>query len=177
MEDAKWYVIHTYSSYEKKVKDSIDNAVKNRQLDHLILEVSVPTEMVTEVVELRGKQVEREVESKIFPGYVFIHMIMTDDSWYVVRNIRGVTGFIGEGNKPIPLSDQEVARFRVEHTGTVAVDYEVGDSVMITGGTMNGFIGVVESINLAEKTVNMQVNIMGKTSTAEVPITQVKPLE
>lgn len=177
MEDAKWYVIHTYSSYEKKVKDSIDNAVKNRQLDHLILEVSVPTEMVTEVVELRGKQVEREVENKIFPGYVFIHMIMTDDSWYVVRNIRGVTGFIGEGNKPIPLSDAEVARFRVEHQSTVQVDYEVGDSVMITGGSMNGFIGTVESINLVEKTVNMQVNIMGKTSTAEVPITQVKPLE
>ena len=138
---AKWYVVHTYSGYENKVATSIENAVENRKLHDLIQEVKVPTEMVTEIKDDK----KREVERKIFPSYVLVKMIMTDDSWYVVRNIRGVTGFVGPGSKPVPLTDEEVARLGVD-TGKVEVNFAVGDSVSVIAGYLDGFIGTVEAL-------------------------------
>lgn len=170
-DEAKWYVVHTYSGYENKVADSIVNAVENRQLHDLIHEVKIPTEMVTEIKDNQKKEVER----KLFPSYVLVKMIMTDDSWYVVRNIRGVTGFVGPGGKPIPLTEAEIARFGVE-TRTTEVNYAVGDSVMVSGGYMEGFVGVVDSIDLDKGLVRVTVSMMGKEVPVELELTQVQPL-
>ena len=170
-EEAKWYVVHTYSGYENKVADSIVNAVENRQLHDFIYEVKVPTEMVTEIKDNQT----REVERKLFPSYVLVKMIMTDDSWYVVRNIRGVTGFVGPGSKPIPLTEAEIARFGVE-TRTTEVNYTVGDSVMVSGGYMEGFVGVVDSIDTEKNRVCVTVSMMGKEVPVELELTQVQPL-
>ncbi len=173
-DEAKWYVVHTYSGYENKVADSIVNAVENRQLHDLIHEVKIPTEMVTEIKDNQKKEVER----KLFPSYVLVKMIMTDDSWYVVRNIRGVTGFVGSGNKAIPLTEEEIAALGVEkvETRTTEVNYAVGDSVMVSGGYMEGFVGVVDSIDLDKSLVRVTVSMMGKEVPVELELTQVQPL-
>lgn len=170
-EEAKWYVVHTYSGYENKVADSITNAVENRQLHHLIREVKVPTETVIEIKDNQKKEVER----KLFPSYVLVKMIMTDDSWYVVRNIRGVTGFVGPGSKPIPLSEAEVARFGVE-SHEIEVNYSVGDSVMVAGGYLEGFIGTVDEIDMDKLLVKVTVSMMGKEVPVELELQQVQPL-
>ena len=170
-DEARWYVVHTYSGYENKVADSITNAVENRQLHDLIHEVKIPTEMVVEVKDNQKKEVER----KLFPSYVLVKMIMTDDSWYVVRNIRGVTGFVGPGSKPIPLTEGEVARFGVE-TREVEVSYKVGDSVMVSGGYMEGFIGTVDEIDMDKQIVRVTVSMMGKEVPVELDLAQVQPL-
>ena len=170
-DEARWYVVHTYSGYENKVADSITNAVENRQLHDLIHEVKIPTEMVVEVKDNQKKEVER----KLFPSYVLVKMIMTDDSWYVVRNIRGVTGFVGPGSKPIPLTEEEVARFGVE-TREVEVSYKVGDSVMVSGGYMEGFIGMVDEIDMDKQIVRVTVSMMGKEVPVELDLAQVQPL-
>ena len=170
-DEAKWYVVHTYSGYENKVADSIVNAVENRQLHDLIHEVKIPTEMVTEIKDNQ----KREVERKLFPSYVLVKMIMTDDSWYVVRNIRGVTGFVGPGSKPIPLTEAEIARFGVE-TRATEVNYAVGDSVMVSGGYMEGYVGVVDSIDTEKNRVCVTVSMMGKEVPVELELTQVQPL-
>ena len=170
-EEAKWYVVHTYSGYENKVADSIVNAVENRQLHDLIHEVKIPVEKVTEIKDNE----KREVERKLFPSYVLVKMIMTDDSWYVVRNIRGVTGFVGPGSKPVPLTEAEIARFGVE-TRKVEVNYTVGDSVMVSGGYMEGFVGVVDSIDTEKNRVCVTVSMMGKEVPVELELTQVQPL-
>ena len=170
-DEARWYVVHTYSGYENKVADSIVNAVENRQLHDLIQEVKIPTEKVTEIKDNQKKEVER----KLFPSYVLVKMIMTDDSWYVVRNIRGVTGFVGPGSKPVPLTDAEVARFGVE-TRDIEVNYAPGDSVMVAEGPMEGFIGIVESIDMDKQIVRVQVSMMGKEVPVELELTQVKTL-
>ena len=170
-EEAKWYVVHTYSGYENKVADSITNAVENRQLHDLIHEVKIPTEMVTEIKDNQ----KREVERKLFPSYVLVKMIMTDDSWYVVRNIRGVTGFVGPGSKPVPLTEAEIARFGVE-TRTVEVNYAVGDNVMVSGGYMEGFMGVVDSIDTEKNRVFVTVSMMGKEVPVELELTQGQPV-
>ena len=130
-DESRWYVVHTYSGYENKVASNLETTVENRQLHDLIQEIRVPTETVTEVKD--GKQ--REVERKIFPGYVLVKMVMTDESWYIVRNIRGCTGFVGPSSKPIPLTDAEVARLGVE-SREVEVSYAIGDSVQIIDGPM-----------------------------------------
>ena len=171
-DEARWYVVHTYSGYENKVADSIVNAVENRQLHDLIHEVKIPTEMVTEIKDKQKKEVER----KLFPSYVLVKMIMTDDSWYVVRNIRGVTGFVGPGSKPIPLTDEEVARFGVE-TRRAEVSYQVGDSVMVSEGYMEGFIGTVDAIDMDKQVVRVTVSMMGKEVPVELELTQVQPLD
>ena len=170
-DEAKWYVVHTYSGYENKVADSIVNAVENRQLHDLIHEVKIPVEKVTEIKDNE----KREVERKLFPSYVLVKMIMTDDSWYVVRNIRGVTGFVGPGSKPVPLTEAEIARFGVE-TRTTEVNYTVGDSVMVSGGYMEGFVGVVDSIDTEKNRVCVTVSMMGKEVPVELELTQVQPL-
>ena len=166
-QQARWYVVHTYSGYENIVAASIMNAVENRQLHDLIREVRVPT-------EIKDNQ-KREKERKIFPSYVLVKMIMTDDSWYVVRNIRGVTGFVGSGSKPIPLTEEEVARLGVDNKEVVA-SYTKGDSVMVAHGPMEGFIGVVEAIDIDKQLVRVMVSMMGKDVPVELELTQVNPL-
>jgi len=170
-EEARWCVVHTYSGYENKVADSIIKAVDNRQLQHLITEVKIPTETVIEIKDDQKKEVER----KLFPSYVLVKMIMTDDSWYVVRNIRGVTGFVGPGSKPVPLTDAEVARFGVE-SHQVEVNYTVGDNVLVSTGYFEGFIGIVNSIDMDNQTVKVTVSMMGKDVSVELELTQVKPV-
>ena len=171
-EEAKWYVVHTYSGYENKVASSIENAVENRKLHDLIQEVKVPTETVVEVKDNK----KREVERKIFPSYVLVKMVVTDESWYVVRNIRGVTGFVGPGSKPIPLTDEEVARFKVE-VKEVVLDFQVGDSVRVSDGYLEGFIGVVNSIDTDKGTVKVTVSMMGKDVPVELELEQVESLD
>ncbi len=168
---AKWYVVHTYSGYEKKVSQDLEKMVESRRLTDLICDVKVPTEMVPEVKD--GK--EREVERKLFPGYVLVKMFMTDESWYIVRNTRGVTGFVGASSKPIPLSDKEVEALGVEKH-EVQLDYEVGVNVQITEGPMAGFIGIVQSINKEERTVGVLVSMFGRETPAELGFADVKPL-
>ena len=159
---AKWYVVHTYSGYENKVATSIENAVENRKLHDLIQEVRVPTETVVEIKDDK----KREVERKLFPSYVLVKMIMTDDSWYVVRNIRGVTGFVGPGSKPVPLTDEEVARLGVD-TGKVEVNFAVGDSVSVVSGYLD-----------PEKNyVRVVVSMMGKDVPVELELGQVRALD
>lgn len=170
-ESARWYVVHTYSGYENKVAGSIENAVENRKLQDLICEVRVPTETVTEITE-KGK---KDVERKVFPGYVLIKMVMNDETWYIVRNIRGVTGFVGPGSKPVPLTDDEVMRLGVEKN-EIEISFAVGDSVSITGDVFNGFIGQVSSIDKEKGTVRVIVSMMGKDVPVELALKDVAPL-
>lgn len=171
MESVKWYVVHTYSGYENKVKANIEKTIENRGLQDLIMDVQVPMEEVIETKDNKKKSVMR----KVFPGYVLIKMIMTDDSWYVVRNTRGVTGFVGPGSKPVPLTDEEVLAMGVE-AAVVNVDYEVGDNVRVTSGPLESFIGVVEEINVEKKKVRVSVSMFGRETPVELEFNQVEPL-
>ncbi len=167
-EEAKWYVVHTYSGYENKVMTTLMQAVESRHLQDRICEVFVPTETVVEV----GKDnKQKEVERKLFPGYVFVKMIMSDDAWYIVRNTRGVTGFVGSATKPIPLTEQEVKNLGVEKK-QVEVNYSVGDTVQIIGGALEGFTGTVESIDVDNNVVKVIVSMFGRSTPAEVELGQ-----
>ncbi len=168
-EAAKWYVIHTYSGYENKVAQDIEKVVENRKLHDMILEVRVPTEKVTEITD--GKT--REVERKTFPSYVLLKMIYTDDTWHVVKNIRGVTGFVGPASEPTPLSEAEVAALGVETGTTTEVNYAVGDTIMIAGTAMDGFVGVVQNINMEDGTVDVMVSMFGRETPATVALNQI----
>lgn len=167
-EAAKWYVVHTYSGYENKVATNIEKVVENRRLDDLILEVRVPTEKVTEIKDNK----KHEVERKIFPGYVLVKMVMTDDSWYVVRNTRGVTGFVGPGSKPVPLTNDEVLALGVEKREQVEVSYKVGDSVKIIDGPLEGFIGTVEELDTEKNKVKVVVSMFGRETPVELELSQ-----
>ncbi len=170
-ETAKWYVTHTYSGYENKVKDTIDKVVENRNLRDLIPMVSIPTEHVKELTETNK---EREVDRKIFPGYVLVKMVLNDDSWYVVRNVRGVTGFVGPASKPVPLSDKEVAALGVDTNETIVeVNIKEGDRVKITSGTMEGFVGEVKNVNTEDMTVDVSVSMFGRETLATLEISKV----
>ncbi len=171
-EEAKWYVVHTYSGYENKVASNLEKTVENRGLQDLIREVKVPTETVTEIEDSKS----REVERKIFPGYVFIKMVYTDETWYVVRNIRGCTGFVGPSSEPIPLTDEEVARMGVE-TKTVEISYKVGDSVRITDGPLEDFVGIVEEIDAEKNCVRVTVSMFGRDTSAELELNQAELVE
>ena len=168
-ETAKWYVIHTYSGYENKVANNIETAVENQNLRELIEEVCVPTE---KVLELRDDGKEREVERKIFPGYVLVKMILTDDSWYVIRNTRGVTGFVGPGSKPVPLSEKEVAALGVEKVH-VEVNYKEGDNVRVVSGPLEGFSGVVDAVDIERSIVTITVSMFGRDNQVELALNQV----
>lgn len=172
-EDAKWYVAHTYSGYENKVKDNIEKTVENRGMQDLILDIQVPTE---DVIEEKGDE-KKVVKRKIFPGYVIIKMILTDESWYVVRNTRGVTGFVGPGSKAVPLSDAEVERMGVEIIRMKDIDFAVGDNVSIKSGPMEGFSGKVTSINNETRKVNVAVSMFGRETPVEIDYTQVEHME
>lgn len=170
--EARWYVVHTYSGYENKVASNLETTVENRNLGHLIQEIRVPTEKVTEIKDNKS----REVERKVFPGYVIVKMIMNDDSWYIVRNIRGCTGFVGPSSKPVPLTDEEVERLGVE-IKNVEVDYNVGDSVRIIDGPFDDSVGVVDELNKEKNSVRVIIHMFGRETPVELELHQVEPVE
>ncbi|MPM21754.1 Transcription termination/antitermination protein NusG [bioreactor metagenome] len=167
-ENAKWYVVHTYSGYENKVMTNLEKTVENRKLHDLIMDVRVPTETVTEIKDNETKEVKR----KLFPGYVLVKMVMTDESWYVVRNIRGVTGFVGPSSKPVPLSPEEVAKLDVG-SHSIEVSYKVGDVVRINDGPLSGYLGQVEAIETENNLVRVVVSMFGRETPIELTLGQV----
>ena len=171
-DELKWYVAHTYSGYENTVAVSIEQAVENRNMHDLIAEVSIPMETVTEITENGPKTVER----KVFPGYVLVKMVMTDETWHLVRNIRGVTGFVGAANKAIPLTEEEILALGVEKR-EVKVSYAVGDSVKITDGALESFIGTVEELDVERGKVRVVVSMFGRETPVELELDQVEPLK
>ena len=167
-EPARWYVVHTYSGYENKVMANLERAVENRKLHDLIQDIRVPMETI---IEVRDNET-REVKRKSFPGYVLVKMVMTNVSWYVVRNIRGVTGFVGTSTTPIPLTDEEVASLDVE-AKEVVISFEVGDLVKITDGVLSGFFGQIESIEPENKKAHVVVSILGRETPVELDLVQI----
>ena len=173
MDDAKWYVVHTYSGYENKVKANIEKTVENRNLHDQILEVIVPLETVVEIKDGSKKAAQK----KMFPGYVLVKMVMNDDSWYVVRNTRGVTGFVGPGSKPVPLTDEEMVNLGI--TGgeeKVELDLEVGDAVVVTGGAWKDTTGLIQSINDTKQMVTINVELFGRETPVEISFAEVKKM-
>lgn len=166
---AKWYVVHTYSGYENKVKANIEKTIENRGIVDTILDIQVPLE---EVVEMKGDE-KRVVLRKKFPGYVIIKMIMTDESWYIVRNTRGVTGFVGPGSKPVPLTDEEVENMGIEQQ-TIVLNYAEGDSVKIKFGPLADFVGVVQEISMEKRKVRVIVSMFGRETPVELEFNQVE---
>ena len=171
-EAARWYVVHTYSGYENTVKATIEKTVQSRQLQDQILTVSIPMETVTEITEAGHA---KEVERKVFPGYVLIKMVMTDDTWHLVRNVRGVTGFVGSANKAIPLSEEEVLAMGMEKH-EIVVRYSVGDNVRIIDGPLAGFAGTVEDIEPEKNSVTVVVSMFGRETPVELELDQVEVL-
>ena len=170
-EEAKWYVIHTYSGYKNKVASNLKKTIENHKMKDMIQEVIVPTETVTEIKDNKERQVERNV----FPGYVLVKMILDDDSWYVVRNIRGCTGFVGASAKPLPLSPEEVKKLGVERK-TVKLSYKLGESVRITEGPLANMVGVVKKIDTENKLVNVTVSMFGRETPVELQLGQIEPV-
>ncbi len=192
-EISKWYVVHTYSGYENKVATNIEKIVENRKMHDLILEVKVPTEIVVESKDSEDKEtgerviVKKEVERKIFPGYVMVKVAvfedeetgdleMTDDTWYVIRNTRGVTGFVGPESKPIPLTEAEVYAMGVEKK-VVKIDYEVGDMVSIIDGAFEGIIGTVRELDVENNVVCVVISMLGRETPVDLELDQVEKVE
>lgn len=171
MSEANWYVVHTYSGYENKVKTNIEQSIENRKLQDQILEVSVPTQ---EVVELKNG-VRKVSEKKLFPGYVLINMVMNDDTWYVVRNTRGVTGFVGQGSKPVPLSAEEMMTLGVKKE-RVDVDFTEGETVNVIAGVWEGTAGIIKRIDESRQTVTISVDMFGRETPVELNFNEVKKM-
>lgn len=168
MAEANWYVVHTYSGYENKVKQNIEKTIENRNLQDLILEVSVPMETV---IEIKG-DVKKPVERKLFPGYVFVNMVMNDDTWYVVRNTRGVTGFVGPGSKPVPLTPQEMANMGVGG----GFDIKVGDTIEVTSEPWLGLVAEVKQVNMDKECVTINVDMLGRENLVEISFSYIKKI-
>ena len=171
MAEAHWYVVHTYSGYENKVKANIDKTIENRHLEDQILEVRVPLEEVTEV----KNGVKKQVSKKMFPGYVLIHMIMNDDTWYVVRNTRGVTGFVGPGSKPVPLTEEEMLPLGIKKE-EIQVDFAEGDTVVVTGGAWKDTVGVITALNVQKQTATINVELFGRETPVEISFAEIKQM-
>ena len=171
-DEARWYVVHTYSGYENAVAATIGKAVENRKMQDLILEVNIPMETVTEVNDNQTKTVER----KIFPGYVLVKMVMTDESWHLVRNVRGATGFVGSDGKAIPLTDAEIQALGVERH-EVLVGYGLGDTVKVTDGPLDGFLGTVDELDAEKNRVRVIVSMFGRETPVDLELDQVEPVE
>jgi len=169
-DSAKWYVIHTYSGYENAVKTSIEKFVNGRDMHDMILQIEIPMETVTEVTETGAT---KEVERKVFPGYVLIKMVMTDETWHLVRNVRGVTGFVGTANKAIPLTEDEVLAMGMEKR-EIVVNYKEGDHVRIVDGPLSSFTGVVEEIEPEKDRVSVMVSMFGRETPVELELDQVE---
>ena len=168
--EAKWYVVHTYSGYENTVKATIEKTIETRHLEDLIHTVSIPMETVTEITDNGPKTYDR----KVYPGYVLVKMVYSDDTWHVIRNVRGVTGFVGtSSNDPTPLTDEEVYAMGVEKK-EIIVNYSVGDTVRIMDGPLSSFTGTVESIDVDSNSVNVVVSMFGRETTVEFELDQVE---
>lgn len=173
MSEANWYVVHTYSGYENKVKANIEKTIENRHLEEQILEVRVPMEEVTEVKNGVRKQVQR----KLFPGYVLLNMVMNDDTWYVVRNTRGVTGFVGPGSKPVPLTEEEMLPLGIgSGEAKLVMDLAVGDTVVVIGGAWKDTTGMIQSVNQAKQMVTINVELFGRETPVEISFAEVKKM-
>lgn len=171
MAEANWYVVHTYSGYENKVKADIEKTIENRHLEKEILEVRIPMQ---DVVELKNGA-KKQVQKKMFPGYVLINMVMNDDTWYVVRNTRGVTGFVGPGSKPVPLTEAEMRPLGIKEEKMV-VDFKEGDTVAITGGVWKDTVGVIQSMNESKQIVTINVELFGRETPVEISFAEVKKM-
>jgi transcriptional antiterminator NusG len=171
-ENAKWYVVHTYSGYENAVAAAILKSAENRRMQDLIFEVNIPMETVTEKTD----QGEKTYERKVFPGYVLVKMILTDESWHLVRNVRGATGFVGSDGKAIPLTEQEIYALGVEHK-EIVVGYGVGDTVKVTDGPLEGFIGTVEELDAEKDLVRVVVSMFGRETPVDLELDQVEPVK
>ena len=172
-DEAKWYVVHTYSGYENKVASTLQTTVENRGLQDMIPDVKVPTEIVTEI---RDDGSSKEVERKLYPGYVFVKMVYTDETWYVVRNIRGCTGFVGPSSKPVPLTEAEVYKMGVE-TRVVEVSYSVGDQVRIIDGPLEDFVGIVDELDTDKNYVKVTISMFGRETPVELELNQAEKLD
>ena len=170
--EALWYVVHTYSGYENKVKANIEKTIENRHLEDQILEVRVPMEEVVEVKNGTKKQVLR----KLFPGYVLINMIMNDDTWYVVRNTRGVTGFVGPGSKPVPLTEEEMKPLGIK-SDNVSIDFTEGDTIVVVAGAWKDTVGAVYKIDYNKQTVTINVELFGRDTPVEISFSEVRKLD
>ena len=171
MSEANWYVVHTYSGYENKVKANIEKTIENRHLEDQILEVRVPMQ---DVVEMRNGA-KKQVSKKLFPGYVLINMVMNDDTWYVVRNTRGVTGFVGPGSKPVPLTEEEMLPLGISNEN-VEIDFAEGDSVVVIGGVWKDTVGMIQSINENKQCVTINVDLFGRETPVEISFTEIKKM-
>ncbi len=171
-EEAKWYVVHTYSGYENKVASNLATTVENRHLEDWIKDICIPTETVVEVKDNQKKEVER----KLMPGYVLVKMVMTDDSWFVVRNIRGCTGFVGPNGKPVPLTEEEIAALGVEKH-EIEIRYAVGDTVRIVEGPLEGFSGTVDEINRENNKVRVTISMFGRETPVELELEQAELMD
>lgn len=171
MAEANWYVVHTYSGYENKVKANIEKTIENRHLEEEILEVRVPMQ---EVIELRNGA-RKQIQKKMFPGYVLINMVMNDDTWYVVRNTRGVTGFVGPGSKPVPLTEAEMIPLGINE-GKLVVDFSVGDMVTVIGGVWKDTVGVIQSMNENKQIVTINVELFGRETPVEISFAEVRKM-
>lgn len=171
MADANWYVVHTYSGYENKVKANIEKTIENRHLEEEILEVRVPLQDVVEV----KNGAKKTVQKKMFPGYVLINMVMNDDTWYVVRNTRGVTGFVGPGSKPVPLSEAEMKPLGIK-TENVSVDFEEGDTIAVVAGVWKDTVGMVQSMNYNKQTATINVELFGRETPVEISFAEIRKM-
>jgi transcriptional antiterminator NusG len=169
MAEANWYVAHTYSGYENKVKANIEKTIENRHLEDQILEVRVPLQ---DVVELKNG-VKKTVQKKLFPGYVLLNMVMNDDTWYVVRNTRGVTGFVGPGSKPVPLTDTEMFNLGIQ-ANNIEVDFAEGDMVTVIGGVWKDTVGVIQAINQSKQSVTINIELFGRETPVEISFTEIR---
>ena len=169
MSEARWYVVHTYSGYENKVKANIEMTVKNRKLEDQILEVSVPVQEAIEITN--GK--EKKIQRKLFPGYVLLNMVMNDDTWYVVRNTRGVTGFVGPGSKPVPLEEHEMQNWGLGPV-EIEVGFKEGDVVTVISGACANMQGTVKAINMAKQLVTINIDMFGRETPIEISFTEVR---
>ena len=171
-EEAKWYVVHTYSGYENAVSAAIMKAAENRKMTDLIREVNIPMETVTEYTDAGEKTVER----KVFPGYVLVKMIMTDESWHLVRNVRGATGFVGSDGKAVPLTEQEIINLGVERQ-EIVVGYTIGDRVKVSDGPLAGFFGVVDELEPEKDRVRVVVSMFGRETPVDLELDQVEVIK
>ena len=171
MAEANWYVVHTYSGYENKVKANIEKTIENRHLEEEILEVRVPLQ---DVVEMKNGA-RKTVQKKMFPGYVLINMVMNDDTWYVVRNTRGVTGFVGPGSKPVPLTEAEMKPLGIK-TENVSVDFAEGDTIAVVAGVWKDTIGVIQTMNHNKQIVTINVDLFGRETPVEISFAEIKKL-
>lgn len=169
--EAQWYVVHTYSGYENKVKANIEKIVENRNMQDQILEVQVPTQ---EQIEIKNGQ-KKSVQRKVFPGYVLLKMFMNDETWYIVRNTRGVTSFVGPGSKPVPLTEEEIGNMGIE-LSTETIDAALGDSVRVTFGPFEDSIGTVKEINFNKRTVTVTLSVFGRETPVELDFNQIQNL-